>query len=83
MRGLTAPRLTDLNGKKIGLFSNIKRAAPPINTVVEQELKERFPACEFSHFVREHYEDVTLTEDKARFEKWINGVDAVVAAVGD
>ena len=42
LKGLTAPRVTDRVGKKIGLFVNDKRAALPIRTVLERKLKERF-----------------------------------------
>jgi hypothetical protein len=38
LKGIS-PRVPDLAGKKIGLFHNIKRAAQPIMTVVENELK--------------------------------------------
>ena len=40
LRGL-APRLDSLDGKKIGLLSNNKRAAPLILNVTEKILKER------------------------------------------
>ena len=83
LRGIS-PRVTDLAGKKIGLFRNFKTAARPILTVVERKLKERFPTSEFSWF------DSTLvnvleteTQNKAKFEEWAKGVDAAVAAVGD
>lgn len=82
LRGII-PRVTDLSGKKIGLFCLPKRAARPIQTVVERKLKERFPTSEFSYFIFGHNDEVVLTEDKARFEEWVNGVDTVVAAVGD
>ena len=49
-RGLTAPRMADLAGKKIGLLCNPKRAARPISTVVEGELRERFPTSEISRY---------------------------------
>ncbi|MBI4295683.1 MAG: hypothetical protein HY667_01055 [Chloroflexi bacterium] len=82
LRGIT-PRVTDLTGKRIGLFVNYKRAARPILTVVSDRLKKRFPTVEFSDFVfRENY-DVAQTPDKERFEEWLKGVDTVIAAVGD
>jgi len=84
-RGLKAARLTDLAGKKIGLVCNTKRAAQPISAVVEGHLKERFPTAEISRYVTMYAvgPPEIETEGKARFEAWIQGVDAVVAAVGD
>ena len=85
LRGLTAPRVTDLAGKKIGLLCNAKRAARPISTVVEGKLKERFPTSQISRYFTLNAvgPPEIETENKAKFEEWIEGVDAVVAAVGD
>jgi hypothetical protein len=83
VRGIS-PRVDTLAGKKIGLFANFKRAAKPIQSVVEKRLKERFPDCETNLF------DSTLpnvteteTENKDRFSAWAKDMDAVIAAVGD
>ena len=83
VRGIS-PRVDTLAGKKIGLFANFKRAAKPIQAVVERRLKDRFPDCETSLF------DSTLpnvteteTENLEKFTAWAKDVDAVVAAVGD
>jgi len=80
--GLTA-RVTDLAGKKVGLFRNSKRVAPLSLNVVQNKLEERFPTLEFSPFVLMPNAGVLETEDKARFEEWVKGVDAVVFAYGD
>ena len=83
LRGL-APRLTDLTGKKIGLLCNNKRAAPLILQVAEEILKERYPRVETSWFRANSFSVSSLEADrKTEFDEWINGVDAVVAAVGD
>ena len=83
IRGI-APRLTELPGKKIGLLCNIKRAAPPILDVVERELKKRFPTSEVSRFRMQSMSVSELEpQNKAKFEEWIKGVDAVIPAVGD
>jgi len=83
IRGI-APRLTDLEGKKIGLLCNIKRAAPPILTVVERELKKRFSTSEVSWYRMQSMSVSELEpQNKAKFEEWIKGVDAVIPAVGD
>jgi len=75
-KGLTAPRLDSLEGKKIGLYHNDKRAAKPILTILEKRLKERFPT---SRTVWYHTHKTNVPE----FDEWLNNVDAVVAAVGD
>ena len=83
LRGVS-PRVTDLAGKKIGLFRNFKTAARPILTVVERKLRERFPTSEFSWFDSTMVNVLeTETQNKVKFEEWSKGIDAVVAAVGD
>jgi len=79
-----SPRLTGLEGKTIGLLTNVKRAAPPILTVVEQRLRERFPnlktsRCEGRRLGLDESDDPELQG----FREWIKGVDVVIAAVGD
>ena len=82
LRGIS-PRITDLAGKRIGLFLNSKIAARPMLAAVEKKLKERFPTLEFSRFVRYLNVSVAETEDKAKFEEWVKGVDAVILSYGD
>ena len=83
-RGLSAPRLTDLDGKKIGLFHNIKRAGGPILKVVEKRLSERYPKAEFTWY-RAQSMSVSELEPQNRdnFRERTSGVDAVVLAVAD
>jgi hypothetical protein len=84
LKGIS-PRLPDLNSKTIGLFINGKRAARPVQSVVERELKKRYPALNISYFhpgYGAEAEDVEKQE-KTSLEKWVQGVDAVVLAVGD
>jgi hypothetical protein len=83
LRGIS-PRVSDLNGKRIGLFvSMFKRAAPLIAGVVEQRLKERFPSAQFSYFRDPANHSVIESDDKARFEDWVRELDAAVGAIGD
>jgi hypothetical protein len=83
LRGIS-PRVTNLAGKKIGLFRNFKRAAKPVMTVVERKLKERFPTAEFSWYESNGVNVLeTETGNKAKFEEWAKGVDTVVLGVGD
>jgi hypothetical protein len=82
-RGL-APRLTTLEGKKIGLFINNKRAAPAVQEAVQKELKAKFSTAEISFFRGQSFSVSELEpQNKPKFEEWIRGVDAVVLAVGD
>ncbi|MDZ7262662.1 MAG: hypothetical protein ONB05_11230 [candidate division KSB1 bacterium] len=80
-----SPRLKDLAGKKIGLFVLAKPAARPILMAVETKLKQRYPTCEISWYGSNlPFTKMQIESDnKARFEEWVNGVDAVIGAVGD
>lgn len=96
LKGLS-PRVADLSGKKIGLLYNTKRAGRPIVDVVGKRLKEKFPGVEFNYFERRFGTDIDRTtaeyqmggrsadskEILAKFEEWVEGVDAVIGAVGD
>ncbi|MBN2418433.1 MAG: hypothetical protein JXL81_03535 [Deltaproteobacteria bacterium] len=83
VRGIS-PRLDSLQGKKIGLFANFKRAAVPIANEVEKRLKERFPDIEtvLFHSTLPNV-DESETVNKDNFASWAKGVDAVVGMVGD
>jgi len=83
LRGIS-PRPGTLEGRKIGLYSNRKRAAELTLRAVERELLERYPTVQTTW-----YECTTvnvpemLSEGKARFEAWVGGVDGVVLSVAD
>ena len=82
-RGIS-PRVESLTGKKIGLFSNYKRAARHALEAIERILKERFPTAQFrSYFVSEMNVPEVETDNKSKFEEWLSGMDAVVTAFGD
>jgi len=96
LRGISE-RLSDLAGKKIGLFHHTKIAGPPITAMVERKLKERYPTAEFRYFRFSRTGDIEYRLDRIglpgdqvqesqeleRFERWVKDVDAVVGAVGD
>ena len=83
LRG-AAPRLDSLEGKKIGLFKNFKRAARPILEVVERELQAKYPTATFSWFDSDAANVLeTETENREKFEEWAKGIDAAVTSVGD
>jgi hypothetical protein len=81
-RGIS-PRVTDLASKRVGLFCNFKPGAKPVLSVVEAKLKERFPSIQVSQFVFPYNMGIDESEEKDRFEQWINEVDTVINAVGD
>jgi len=83
LRGIS-PRVESLAGKKIGLFSNFKRAAMPITLSIEKRLRAMYPDSTTSIF-DSRLPNVTETEtvNKETFAAWAKGVDAVIAAVGD
>ncbi|MBO0684306.1 MAG: hypothetical protein J2P45_14210 [Candidatus Dormibacteraeota bacterium] len=82
LEGIT-PRLSDLRGKRIGLFENGKVAARPILEAVQAELGARFEGTQFTSFTRRASLEVAETPDKDAYEQWAKEVDAVVLAVGD
>ncbi len=85
LKGLTAPRLTDLAGKKIGLFASSKPISKRIMTAFEGQFKKRFPNTQTSMWVGEGpWAFIQMDTDRRdAYREWVNGVDAVVAAVGD
>ena len=83
LKGLS-PRLDKLDGKKIGLLCNNKRAAPLVLDVTEKLIKEKFPSAAISRFFARSFSVSSLEKDReAEFNDWLKGVDAVIAAVGD
>ncbi len=83
LKGLS-PRLAELEGKKIGLLCNSKRASPLILNAVERIIKERYPSSRISWFNGRTFSVSSLEAGRQQeFDDWIKGLDAVVAAVGD
>ncbi len=83
LKGLS-PRLDKLDGKKIGLLCNNKRAAPLILDATEKLIKEKFPTAKVSRFNARSFSVSSLEKDReGEFNDWIKGVDAVIASVGD
>jgi hypothetical protein len=78
------PRISNMDGKKIGLFCNTKRVAEPILKVLEDRLKKKFPTAIFSWFFNTvPNETIIARERKGEFEAWLKGMDAVIASYGD
>jgi len=83
LRGIS-PRLPNLDGKRIGLFCNVKRTARPMLAVVERKLREKFTTLEFTYYAESELNILAIeTESRAIFQEWLKGVDGVIAAVGD
>jgi hypothetical protein len=78
-----ALRVSDLSNKKIGLYCNPKRATIPIFNLLEEKLKNAFPSSEITRYLAGSVIAESVTENKKKYEDWVNGVDAVVAAFGD
>jgi hypothetical protein len=82
LRGIT-PRLDNLNGKKIGLYYNDKRAARPMLAVVEARLKQKYPALTFKSFLRGPNLAIYEMAEKDQYDEWLKDVDAVIFSHGD
>lgn len=82
LRGIT-PRPDDLNGKKIGLYHNDKRAARPMLAAVEARLKQKYPTLTFKSFLRAPNLAIYEMEEKAQYDEWLKDVDAVIFSHGD
>ena len=78
-----SPRLSDLAGKKIGLYANSKIAALPTLALVEEQLKLKYPGITFTRFERIPNVSVAETDKWPQFQEWIKGVDAVILSHGD
>lgn len=82
-RGIS-PRLETLAGKKIGLFTNRKRAAKPMAEAIAKQLKDKYPTAEFSFF-EPRLTTIIVAEQKDgdKFAAWVKSMNAVVVMVGD
>jgi hypothetical protein len=79
-----APRLEKLDGKKIGLLCNNKRAAPIMLDATERLIKENFPTASITKFFANSFSVSSLEKNReGEFNDWLKGLDAVIAAVGD
>jgi hypothetical protein len=72
-----APRVTDLDGKRIGLYSNGKQGMDNFYNVMEELLKKRYPSAKIT-ILQGSFE--IKDEDAVVWEKEI---DTFIYAVGD
>jgi hypothetical protein len=83
-RGLQL-RITDLENKTIGMFYYFFDSHVAILREIERQLKEEFPTLKFSYYqytveTSEIENDATYRDS---FEKWVEGVDAVISVYGN
>ncbi len=77
-------RLSNLSGKKIGIFANYKRAAMPIASSLKDRIKESYPDAEVSIYHSDKWNVIEIeTEKKDEFKKWVESNDAFILLVGD
>jgi hypothetical protein len=83
LKGLS-PRLTSLEGKKIGIFQNFKQASKQMAATIGEKLKERYPGIKTSLFDSTD-QNVTVieTDKKDEFVRWAKGIDAAILLVGN
>jgi hypothetical protein len=55
-------RIDAVDGHRIGLYKNVKKAAEPVSTVVEEQLRERYPDLEISTYGAPARDEGTLQE---------------------
>ena len=72
-----APRVADLAGKKIGLYSNGKQGMDNFYAVLEELLKKKYPTAT-SVLLTGAFE---IRDEEA--EAWKNKIDTFVYGVGD
>ena len=79
-----SPRISNLAGKKIGLFVNPKRAAMPIAESIQKRLGAMYPDIQISifHSTTPNVNEIE-TKNKEKFSAWAKSVDAVIGVVGD
>lgn len=75
-----APRIDGLEGKRIGLYTNIKRAAQPVSEVLEERLREEFTDITIQRF----HSAARSDEDLATISEWAREeTDACIVCIGD
>ncbi len=83
LKGIS-PRLTSLEGKKIGLFRNFKQASKQMATTIGEIITERYPGLETSVYDSTDQNALeTETENKRKYEEWARGIDAAILLVGN
>jgi len=83
LRGISS-RIDSLEGKKIGIFANYKRAALPIAGALQKRLEALYPGSETKLFHSSEWNVTEIeTDDRDKFVAWVKELDAVILVVGD
>lgn len=83
LKGIS-PRLTTLEGKKIGVFQNFKQASKQMAATISEKLEERYPGLKTSLFdSTDQNVSVIGTDKKDEFIKWAEGIDAAILLIGN
>ena len=85
------PRVSDLNGKTIGLFASFKQHWVIILDEIGKQLQARYPSIKLTRFqnTKDLNSDTQVAEVakdpevRPVFEKWLSGVDTVIVANAD
>ena len=79
------PRPETLDGLTVGLYSHFKDKVPDLMHAVEKLLAEKYPTAKFSHYryLKDATEFINQPEDEKEMRAWLDGVDVVVAGLGD
>ena len=72
-----APRISDLAGKRIGLYSNGKQGMDNFYAVIGELLKKKYPTAAISKLTGAF----EIRDDDAR--SWLPEIDTFIYAVGD
>ena len=79
-----SPRLSDMNGKTIGMFGDFMNVATYMLQVVEKHILEKYPEAKFSYY-RYTVETTDIAKDAEAlktFQPWLESVDCVLAFYG-
>lgn len=71
--------IDNINGKRVCLFRNCKRAAGPMLDAIRSSLAERFSRVQFYSFLQEGHAELS----KEELSRIAANADLVIAAVGD
>lgn len=80
-----SPRITELEGKTIGLFSIFKKTSPIVLAELGKFLKQEYPGIRLKEFQypRDTEEIEFDTKYEPRLRKWLSDVDLVISGYGD
>lgn len=80
-----APRIDELDGKRIGLYDNGKMAAEPVLEVLRERLETRYPNSSFHEHAKDAKHAVQDPEELAAVTEWAREaeLDACIGAIGD